>query len=443
MKKILQDNNRQTTGLTKKIDRKDEIKNDVLSLREVIAKADRCFLLKQFDDAAKLYLSVLPLSINGHAEFQLGVIYQDQNKKELAARFFRAALPKIQKHAESGDDVALCDLGIAYENGFGITEDKTLALTYYKTAAEEKGNARAQNFVGLVYDHGKGVPEDRELAVKYYHMAAAQGHVRALCNLGVMYGTGLGVTKDMGMALEFYKKSADQGYSQAQYNLGGMYFRGEGAAKDVEKASQLYKLAADQGHASAQCNLGLIYFNGYGIRKNRSLGLKYFQSAAEKGNPRSQFTLGRLYEKGNRVKKNSQLAFKYILNSADQGYPNAKELVAKIFNATCDDDLFLTACDFLAREWPQTHVRLNPSCRRTILEFFITFQKSPLQYSEIIPKELTVEMTRWIILVCYQKIKQEKNQNEVRPNSIPIEVRHNSNQNEVRQNSPQNDVAAM
>jgi len=371
MKQILQDN-RQATGTTKRIDLfKDETqKNDIPTVREILEKADWCFLLKQFDEAAKLYTSLLPFSANGHAEFQLGVIHQDQNNKELAAQYFRTAFPKIQKSSESGDDVALCDLGIAYENGFGVAEDKQLALANFKSAADEKGNARAQNFVGLIYDHAKGVPEDRALAVKYYHMAAAQGHVRALCNLGVMYGTGLGVTKDMGMALEYYKKSADQGYPQAQYNLAGMYFRGEGTVKDVEKASQLYKLAADQGNASAQCNLGLIYFNGYGIRKNKALGLKYFQSAADKGNPRSQFTLGRLYEKGNRVKKNLQLAFKYILNSADQGYPNAKEFVEKIFNATCDDDLFLTACDYLAREWPQTHVRLSPYCRRTILEFF-------------------------------------------------------------------------
>jgi len=130
-----------------------------------------------------------------------------------------------------------------------------------------------------------------------------------------------------------------------------------------------------------------------------------------------------------------ELAFKYILNSADQGYPNAKEFVEKIFNATCDNDLFLTACDYLAREWPQTHMRLSITCRRTILEFFFAFQESHVQFSEmVIPRELTVEITRWIILLSYQKIKQEKKANEVRQNSV---------QNDVRQNTPQNDVPAM
>jgi len=104
--------------------------------------------------------------------------------------------------------------------------------------------------------------------------------------------------------------------------------------------------------------------------------------------------------------------FILILASADQGFSNAKDFLDKIFQGYCDRDLFRVATEYLASEWPRTNVRLNPSCRFIILEFF--FVINSIRDRVIIPREIIIEMTRWLILVWYDKFRNWnllKNQN--------------------------------
>ena len=73
--------------------------------------------------------------------------------------------------------------------------DFATALKEWKPLAEE-GNAVAQNNLGLMYENGWGVHQDYEEAVRWYQLAAEQGHSKAQGNLGVMYAFGNGVIKD-------------------------------------------------------------------------------------------------------------------------------------------------------------------------------------------------------------------------------------------------------
>ena len=73
--------------------------------------------------------------------------------------------------------------------------DFATALKEWKPLAEE-GNAAAQNNLGLMYENGWGVPQDDKEAVRLYRLAAEQGYADAQGNLGVMYVFGKGVTKD-------------------------------------------------------------------------------------------------------------------------------------------------------------------------------------------------------------------------------------------------------
>jgi hypothetical protein len=64
--------------------------------------------------------------------------------------------------------------------------DFATALKEWKPLAE-KGDVDAQTNLGLMYQNGWGVPQDDKEAVRWYTLAAEQEHAKAQYNLGVMY----------------------------------------------------------------------------------------------------------------------------------------------------------------------------------------------------------------------------------------------------------------
>ena len=80
--------------------------------------------------------------------------------------------------AEEGDAVAQYNLGVCYDNGYGVPMNKTKAVEWYQKAAEQ-GYAKAQCNLGSCYCEGEGVPMNRAKAVELWKKAAAQGNVRA------------------------------------------------------------------------------------------------------------------------------------------------------------------------------------------------------------------------------------------------------------------------
>ena len=97
--------------------------------------------------------------------------------------------------------------------------DWATALKEWKPLAEE-GNAVAQNNLGLMYQNGWGVPQDYKEAVYWYRLAVEQGYAIAQYNLGLMYEKGKGVPQDDKEAVRLYRLAAEQGYADAQGNLG-------------------------------------------------------------------------------------------------------------------------------------------------------------------------------------------------------------------------------
>ena len=73
--------------------------------------------------------------------------------------------------------------------------DFATALKEWKPLAGQ-GDADAQTNLGLMYQNGWGVPQDDKEAVYWYKLAAEQGDAKAQYNLGVMYALGEGVIKD-------------------------------------------------------------------------------------------------------------------------------------------------------------------------------------------------------------------------------------------------------
>jgi TPR repeat protein len=88
----------------------------------------------------------------------------------------------------------------AYQKG-----DYKTAFNEWKPLAEQ-GDAYVQFNLGVMYENGYGVLKDYKEAVKWYRKAAEQGHAKAQYNLGAMYANGEGVLKDLSKAKYWIKK---------------------------------------------------------------------------------------------------------------------------------------------------------------------------------------------------------------------------------------------
>jgi TPR repeat protein len=142
-----------------------------------------------------------------------------------------------------------------YEDGAAAEKrgDYVTALRLFR-ALVEKGNANAQDDLGLMYDNGYGVSQDYAEAAKWYQLAAVQGNAEAQNNLGSLYNRGEGVTQDYVKALKWYQLAAAQDNAQAQNNLGSLYANGHGVSQDFVQAEMWFTLAAARGDEEAVTN---------------------------------------------------------------------------------------------------------------------------------------------------------------------------------------------
>lgn len=186
----------------------------------------------------------------------------------------------------------------------------------------KSGEAEAQNDLGEAYYDGKGVTENLPEAVKWFTKAAEQENVKAENNLGNCYYYGYGVYQNYGEAEKWYTKAAEQGYAEAQNSLGYYYKENHNPKKAVE----WYTKAAEQGLPVAQCNLGVCYENGDGVEKNDSEAMKWYLKAVKNNSPEAAYYYGGMLLEGNKQKgitKNIPEGVKYLRKAADLKNLNA------------------------------------------------------------------------------------------------------------------------
>ena len=104
-----------------------------------------------------------------------------------------------EQKAARGDAPALYALGLMYEQGYGVTQDKSRAALCYRKAAEE-GHVQAQYRLAYLHYHGQGVPRNLRQAAEWHAKAAEQLDVPAQADLGNMPLVGEGVPKDISKA---------------------------------------------------------------------------------------------------------------------------------------------------------------------------------------------------------------------------------------------------
>jgi len=115
---------------------------------------------------------------------------------------------------QAGADYAMRNLGVFYENGYGVAQDYAKAREWYEKAAAE-GNAAAMVNLGALYAYGTGVPQDNAKAREWYEKAAAEGNAIAMGLLGGLYRT----EKDYAKAREWFEKGAAEGDASSKAEL--------------------------------------------------------------------------------------------------------------------------------------------------------------------------------------------------------------------------------
>ena len=234
--------------------------------------------------------------------------------------------------AQAGDAGAEEQVGFAYANGEGTSQDFAKAIIWYRKAAEQ-GEANAQYNLGAMYHEGQGVSKDYAEATRLFRKAADQGNVAAEWSLGALYNFGQGVTLDYTEAAHWYSKAADQGNADAQLYLGQLYANGQGVRQDYAQAAALYRRAADQGSATAQFNLGTMYHAGQGVPHDDAQATVWTRKAAEQGLADAQNNLGAMYHEGQGIPKDDVQATIWYRKAAEQGDATAQHNLSLLSSA--------------------------------------------------------------------------------------------------------------
>ena len=293
-----------------------------------VAMAQKCRKYYRNKEYAKALDSCLQAAVQGDTLSQIGLGEMYRNGYGVA-QDNTEAVKWYRKAAEQGDALGQLTLGSMYLNGRGVAQDYAEATKWFRKAAEQ-GGALAQNGLGLMYEYGKGVAQNHTEAVKWYRKAADQGDASGQSNLGEMYENGQGVAQNYAEAVKWYRKAADQGDASGQSNLGTMYLNGQGVAHNYAEATKWFRKAAEQEYALGQNNLGYMYENGYGVTQDYTEALMWYRKAAEQGNAWGQYNLGTMYQNGLGVPRSYTEALMLYRKAAAQGHEPAKEALENL-----------------------------------------------------------------------------------------------------------------
>jgi TPR repeat protein len=169
-------------------------------------------------------------------------------------------IASLEAAAAAGDPMALYQLGLMYESGEGVPQDKAKAFGYFAQIADQ---------------HAEAAPYAREAGV------VANSFVK----VAEAYQEGIeeaGIAKDESKSIRMIMYAATYfGDAEAQYKVGMAYEDEAELGDNPLQSARWYALAARKGHVGAQANLGNLLFNGEGgVEANPVEGLMWLTVAS-------------------------------------------------------------------------------------------------------------------------------------------------------------------
>ena len=159
--------------------------------------------------------------------FIVGALYEEQKRYSESKKYFELVCDKAnskdsyQVEFMDGNlgpkvpaieimQVACSNLAKHYYNGWGVRQDESKALHYFKKACG-LGNANSCASAGGDYALGENVKKDLKLAKSYFEKACKMESALGCVGLGIMYHAGEGVPQNLSKAKELYGKACDLG----------------------------------------------------------------------------------------------------------------------------------------------------------------------------------------------------------------------------------------
>ena len=165
----------------------------------------------------------------------------------------------LQDAAVAGDPMAQWQLGLMYESGEGVAQDKAKAFGYFAQIADQHADTAPRGVEADIVAH-------------------------SFVKMGEYYKDGLpeaGIPKDEDYSIKLLMHAASYfGDADAQYRVGEMYLDKDQLGDNPIQSARWLSLAAKKGHVPAQAKLGNILFNGEGdLKANRVEGLMWLTVA--------------------------------------------------------------------------------------------------------------------------------------------------------------------
>lgn len=288
------------------------------------------------------------------AAFHCHVAWSDRYKEARAFLYgsddieqnFGEAYRLFMEEAETGNALAMHDLGRMHMDGLGMEMDAPLAQEWYAKALDafleveaEKPKPYLQYRIGKMYASGLGTTQDYEEAAGWFDMAVARNHKYAQYGLAGLYYQGHGVEQSYETAFALYRKSARQKNPYASYELAKMLRDGVGTEKDLEEADEHFQKAfagfseldADSRDDKLQYRLGQMLYTGTGTEKDVAAAIVYFEKAAKLGNVYAQYMLGKIYLDVGSGHENVEKALAWLTKAADNGNALAQYALGKLY----------------------------------------------------------------------------------------------------------------
>jgi TPR repeat protein len=174
------------------------------------------------------------------------------------------------------------DYGIALlEGSLTAAKNPREGVNWLKRAAQ-CDHAESQYRLGLAHEQGTGVSVDAPFAADLYARAASQGHARAMYRLGRCHELGQGVARrDVQRAEEWYRASRTP---EARVALAAIHLeRGE---EDLAFSEASH--AAHEMYAPAMTLIGYLLEKGIGTRRDRTKAKDWLSRAAKMGETRAK-----------------------------------------------------------------------------------------------------------------------------------------------------------
>ena len=183
-----------------------------------------------------------------------------------------------------------------------------------------QGDVAAMVRLGECYENGAGVQHDSTLALQWFRKAADLGDGEAWLTLSRYYLNGTLLPKDTARYFAIRKEWADKGLPNGLAALGGCYEYGRGCTVDTAKANQLYQESVKKGSSWGYIFLGENYYYGIcGVQRDQKKAVSYYEKALKMGEHDAAVRLARHYA----AKGDTKKAWKYLEEGMKWGDPDA------------------------------------------------------------------------------------------------------------------------